>query len=133
MFQNISKKIFQNIGKKIKVLAQINFWILTVGGIVAGIILFSGPGGEIGLLPLLGGPLVAWMLNCFIYGFGELVEKTCRIERKVSFQNKDFPQTAQDAQVERIEKLKDLRAKNLISEEEFKEKYEEIMRTVLTI
>ena len=79
--------MYNNIGVKIKVLARIIAWIGIIGSIITGWNLsveYSGYYGAedkvaIGLSVFLGGPLLSWISSCFIYGFGELIEKTTEI------------------------------------------------------
>ena len=41
----------------------------------------------IGILTLCFGPIVAWISTFILYGFGELIDKTCDIEQKISIRN----------------------------------------------
>lgn len=75
--------MFENIGGKIKTLAEIICWIGIAGSIVAGfLILMSTEGSTLsGIFLLLGGPLFSWIGSFVLYGFGELIEKTSEIAR----------------------------------------------------
>ena len=81
--------MYDNIGKKIKILAKILFIIGAVASMIVGITLMiidkSGRGvvGLQGLLWLLLGPIVAWFSSWGLYGLGELIEKVCSIEEKI--------------------------------------------------
>ena len=68
--------MFENSGSKIKVLAKIMFWVLAVGSVIAALAAFGGFDFEEPLFYalFLGGPLVAYVVNLFLYGFGELVQ-----------------------------------------------------------
>lgn len=67
--------MFNNIGLKIKVLSIILFIFETLAFILYGVILFIKI-GFIGLLPMLAGPITAFIVLVFSYGFGELVENS---------------------------------------------------------
>ena len=69
---------FENIGGKIKTLAV----ILTILGVAASIIFgfyMLSENAITGLLIALIGSLVSWISSFFMYGFGELIEKTTEI------------------------------------------------------
>lgn len=69
--------MFDNIGGKIKSLAQIMAYILMGLSILAGLLmLFSNP--VVGLLSIVVGCLSAWIGSFFMYAFGELVENSER-------------------------------------------------------
>ena len=68
--------MFKNIGKKLKVLAHVLFWVELIGAAVGGLVMIE----DLVALPVIaGGILVAWVSSMFIYGFGELIDKTCEI------------------------------------------------------
>ena len=100
--------MFDNIGKKIKGLAKTICIIQMILFVIIGVVLMSSgvsdsddeyygyyghpgygyaeeqstssEGGEIaGLLVIIIGPLAAWASSFILYGFGELVDKTCEI------------------------------------------------------
>ena len=75
--------MYDNIGKKIKGLAKVLFIIEAIAAAIAGVALMVGDGRlfPIGLLVLLVGPLLAWVSSWLLYGFGELIDKVCDIER----------------------------------------------------
>ena len=78
--------MYENIGKKIKTLATVISVILIIGSVIGGIAVLvecegDGDGAVIGWLVMLLGPLFAWLSGFMLYGFGELVDKTCDIER----------------------------------------------------
>lgn len=72
--------MFDHIGQKLKSLAKGVFAIETAAAIIAGFVLMADDAAEIGLPMLLLGPLGAWVSSCFLYAFGELVDKTTRNE-----------------------------------------------------
>ena len=99
-----ANQMFRNIGKKIKGLASVLFWIQAIVWILAGIgiIIFSivgvnfmsriGLSGGIGIalgiivgLLFAGlGFLLAWLSQFILYGFGELIDKTAETEKNTA-------------------------------------------------
>ncbi len=75
--------MFNNIGKKIKVLAWVFFFLFSLGDIAAGIILLAEDDDLLfpALPIMLAGPLFAWIGSWLLYGFGELIDKAADIER----------------------------------------------------
>ena len=74
--------MYDNIGGKLKTLAEIQFWIVAIASAIVGIVMLVSE-MVLGLLFLLGVPVVAWVASWLLYGFGELVEKVCHIEGKL--------------------------------------------------
>ena len=80
--------MFKNIGKNIKKLARIYFWISTILVIVLGIVLIvvganmweGGPIIALGVVTILVAPILAWLSTCLLYGFGELVDNSTVIK-----------------------------------------------------
>ena len=70
--------MYDNIGSKIKTLAQVVFIIMAVISIISGvIIIFSDDGAFIiGILTAGIGVLLSWIGTFFLYGFGQLIENT---------------------------------------------------------
>ena len=109
--------MYDNIGRKIKGLAKAFFILEATAAIIAGIVLMANDEG-IGLLVLILGPVVAWVSTWLLYGFGELIDKTCDIERNTrGGERKSEAQSKVDA--ERINKIEKLRSQGLITEEEY--------------
>lgn len=93
--------MFKNIGRKIKVLAVVLFWIGVSIAIVAGILTiistvansYSSSQEKImgilsGFAILAGGFLSAWLSNFFLYGFGELIDSNQKILQILENNNK---------------------------------------------
>ncbi len=87
--------MFENSGNKIKVIAKVMFYIDVIVSIIAAIVYFVLSGitesaSEVRLYIVLGfsiliaGPVISWIINVFIYGYGELIDKTCKIDQKLS-------------------------------------------------
>lgn len=119
--------MFKDIGKKIKGLASIICWVGIIGYVLAAFIMFGvtaytheGGFAAAGALLLIIGPLSAWVGSFFMYGFGELIDKTAEIARNTAPTNKDEctqPQTHN----QRVEELGSLLRQNLITEEEYRQ------------
>ncbi len=79
---------YDNIGNKIKSLAWVIFLIESVGSILAGFILLEIALDEkeswmvlAGLAIMISGPVISWISTWVLYGFGEIIDKLCEIER----------------------------------------------------
>lgn len=70
--------MFGNIGSKIKSLAKIVCWIGIVVFTILGLVSI-GDTPVLGLLIVILGSLCSWIGSFFVYGFGELIEKTTEI------------------------------------------------------
>lgn len=73
--------MFDNIGGKIKGLAEIITWIGIIASVVTGAaaIWINGEADEgiiVGLLIMAFGSLLSWLMSFLLYGFGELIYKT---------------------------------------------------------
>ena len=114
------KNIYQNIGKKIKGLAIAMFIAEAVTLVIWGMVLIAIDEYliAIGLLMVFFGPLVAWISTWLLYAFGELVDKATAIERNTR-KTENKSQTQAKIDYERINRLENLRAQGLISEEEY--------------
>lgn len=71
--------MFNNIGKKIKLMSKCACWIGIVGSVLGACILWMqhGPNNPtigLGFTVLFGGCFVSWIGSLFSYGFGELVD-----------------------------------------------------------
>ena len=109
--------MFDNIGGKIKVLAK----IICFGGIILspiiGIIMLASGGdisGGVGLMVIIGGCLGSWIGSFFVYGFGELIEKTTEIA-----ENTRKPTSLNASTDNKLELLKKWKEQGLITEEEY--------------
>lgn len=111
--------MYENIGGKIKGLAIAFCIIGAIASVISGIgILSDGYEPLLGLLLLLFGPLVAWILSWFIYGYGLLIEKVCDTEKDLHDGGKKdiLPVAVKTGAEGEAEKL---RARGLITEEEY--------------
>ena len=115
--------MYDNIGKKIKNLATVTFIVEAIATVIIGLVFLIDWGIEDGwwaLLLIFFGPFIAWASSWLLYGFGELIDKTCDIERNTrGYTKKSTSQAKVDN--ERINKLERLRAEKLITEEEYQQ------------
>lgn len=119
--------MFDNIGKKIKSLASILCWVGIIAYVIAAIIMIAIGVDEyedgltvFGVILLFVGPLMSWVSSFFMYGFGELIDKACDIERNTRGGERKSVAQAK-VETERIEKLERLRSQDLITEEEYQQ------------
>ena len=121
--------MFNNIGAKIKKLAEILSGIGIAISIIAGGAVMSfgsdansrGDNGGtiiIGLLIMIAGSFLSWIGGFFTYGFGELIERTCLIEER-SRNSRGFTGGS------RLQQLDLLLAQGLITREEYNQKIAE--------
>ena len=73
--------MYDNIGSKIKKLAIILTIAESIVFFIAGVVMLVGEMGGLALLFMFAGPLFAWASSFLLYGFGELIDKVCDIER----------------------------------------------------
>ncbi len=124
--------MFNNIGRKIKVLANVVCWIGIIGSVIAGIAMMAANSwwngvSQAGLALLLLGPLFSWVGSFVLYGFGELIEKTVSIESALRAKTGHIASPIDNSlHGSRAEKINDLFEKGLISEDEYTAKMKEI-------
>ena len=108
-------KYFTNIGFKIKKIAKATFVVDVIISIILGFSIMC-LGGAFLLLGLFIIPVIilfGWIGECFLYGFGELIEKTSNIEQKLCNKSDDhFTDVSK-------EKLEWLYSKGYITEKEY--------------
>lgn len=80
--------MFDEVGKKIKLMVKVFFWLESTASIIVGIVMIVIAANEksygrvstiMGLGCLVIGPLIAWLSSLILYGFGELVDKVTYI------------------------------------------------------
>ena len=124
--------MYDNIGGKIKGLAKILCALESISTVIWGLYVMAEDAdlALIGFLIIIGGVLVTWVSTFLLYGFGELIDKACAIERNTRGQNApaEPPTAAPDSQ--RIQQLEDLRAQGLITEEEYQAQQAQIIQTL---
>ncbi len=72
--------MFKEIGMKIKNLAEGLFWIGTIMAGLFGLVFIEDTEG-LSLLYAIIAVIVFWISSWFLYGFGEMIDKLCDIER----------------------------------------------------
>ncbi len=84
--------MFDNIGNKIKILAEVICWIGIIGSIILGIVMMEFDESLIiaGLLVVPIGFLVSWISSFLLYGFGQLIENTDRLVLKAEYFEEDW-------------------------------------------
>ena len=89
--------MYKEIGKKIKALAQFIFWFQAICMLLCGIALIAinERTAIIGVLVLVLGPVMAWLSMFLLYGYGELVDKTCSIEARLCEKNEIIDEKAE--------------------------------------
>ena len=83
--------MFSNSGKKVRIIAFVQFLILLLASIIIGGLFIIGAQQEgalvmgllIGFTIIIFGTLLAWILSIGLYAFGEMVENVGRISRNV--------------------------------------------------
>ena len=124
-------KLYENIGKKFKLLAMVSCVIESFAAVIAGIAIT--PSTPIGLLFIFFGPVVAWVLSWMLYGFGELIDRACEIAdntkngaqptktQAVHTNTSPTPPTPEMPTVnqDKIQTLDNLLSQGLITEEEY--------------
>lgn len=96
MFEKI-KGLYADIGKKMKNAAIVIFIVMSILSILGAIIfLFSDTdylvdiiGWAIALSIVVGGTVVSFFSTWMLYGFGELIDKTCEIEKNTRDEDKE--------------------------------------------
>ena len=75
--------MFENVGEKIKTFARVIFSLELIASIISGIVIFLNDDDLtfIALLTVILGIIFSWFSALLIYGFGELIEKTCEIAK----------------------------------------------------
>lgn len=87
--------MFKNIGKKIKILAKVVCWIGIIASVIMGlIIMFDAYSLVGGLFAAAVGALSSWIGSFLLYGFGELVDNTSEIAKKLDMKNESLTQEA---------------------------------------
>lgn len=78
--------MFNNIGGKIKALASIFTWIGIIISLIIGLLFIFADSHVvvIGILIIIIGSLMSWISSWLLYGFGDLIENSSIIARKLS-------------------------------------------------
>ena len=113
---------YENIGNKIKGLAQMAFVVEAIVAVITGIALMASDEDLIlyGLLVLIAGPIIAWVSSWLLYGFGQLIENSDIIAEEYNRKNeKVIAKNNERKQEQRKKAIKATMANPEISEDEF--------------
>ena len=103
---------YENIGNKIKGLAQMAFVVETIAAVITGFTLMATDEDLIlyGLLVLIAGPIIAWVSSWLLYGFGQLIENSdiiaAEYNRKNEKHEKEVAKTNEKKQAQRKKQIK---------------------------
>lgn len=121
--------MFDNVGSKIKALASFFCWGGIIASVIGGIIVITLDEDLVwaGLAVIIIGSLLSWVSSFVLYGFGELVVNSAIIADKRADDSVQHPNTvALQDKNEKIAALNNLKAKGLISEDEYNKKIAEM-------
>lgn len=121
--------MFANVGSKIKALASFFCWGGIIASVIGGIIVITLDEDLVwaGLAVIIIGSLLSWVSSFVLYGFGELVVNSAIIAGKRADDSVQHPNTvAPQDKNEKIAALNNLKAKGLISEDEYSRKLAEL-------
>ena len=116
---------YENIGNKIKGLAQMAFVVEAIAAVITGIALMASDEDLIlyGLLVLIAGPIIAWVSSWLLYGFGQLIENSDIIAEEYNRKNEKHEKVVEKnnerKQEQRKKAIKATIANPEISENEF--------------
>ena len=98
-----------NVGKKLKILSLIMFVFAMVPVLCFGIMFLFNESVGLGLVVIVAGIFSVGLISMLLYGFGEIVDKICHIDRFIS-------QTHYDKE---LDLLKDKLHRGIISEDAY--------------
>lgn len=84
---------YKNAGRKIQLVAKAIFVTFSIISVILAIIFFNQSSNTytlegvyilLGIICLIGGPLLSWISSLMVYGFGDLVDNSRRIADKLS-------------------------------------------------
>ena len=75
MIENIEKKLYDIIGKRIKRVAIVTTIVFSIISVIAGIIICVNQGFEYGWVFIFLYPILILISSFVLYGFGELIEE----------------------------------------------------------
>ena len=116
---------YENIGDKIKGLAQMVFVVEAIAAVITGIALMATDEDLIlyGLLVLIVGPIIAWVSSWLLYGFGQLIENSDIIAEEYNRKNEKHEKVVEKnkerKQEQRKKAIKATIVNPEISEDEF--------------
>ena len=108
--------MYNNIGKKIRILAIVTAAIFATLFIIIGVFLVTKQQFFAGIPVIIFGPLFSWVSSFVLYGFGELIDKTGEIELKIS---SDRMKRLEYMEYKLLKKIEKLHSMGMISEEDY--------------
>lgn len=83
--------MFDNIGGKIKGLAKVVTWVGIIASVVSGVSMFASDSDLAlpGILVIVFGSLGSWIGSFLLYGFGELIEQTTKMNESIALLKSD--------------------------------------------
>ena len=100
MIENIEKKLYNVIGKRIKRIAIITAMLFSVPSVIIGFIIGVNQGFEFGWAFVFIYPILIWISSFVLYGFGELIDKVTKIEQALSNTNKNASENEEKIAIE---------------------------------
>ena len=88
--------MFEDIGAKIKAVTKVFCWFSIIVSVISAFVMFYMAGESyrteccyngMGWVFLIVLPLGSWLTSLFVYGFGELIEKTTEIAENTAYGN----------------------------------------------
>lgn len=113
--------MFNNIGGKIKTLAQIGCILGIIASVIFGIVCIATV-GVIGILVLITCPLLFWIGSFTTYGLGELIERVTSIDCALNGKPRQISAVNQ----KKKKTLQTWREQGLITEEEYQEQVKQL-------
>ena len=113
--------MFNNIGKKIKLLAKFGCWVGIICCVITGIIFLALIGEDWifiipGLITLIAGPVIMWIASWLTYSWGDLIENVQSIKNNIC---NDEPLSTPNKTSKNKQKLDALLSSGLINQEEY--------------
>ena len=78
--------MFEDIGNTIKSIAKFLCITGIIGSIVSGIVLCTAGEEEAigGIITIIGGSIASWVSSAFLYGFGQLIDNSDKLVKKLA-------------------------------------------------
>ncbi len=117
--------MYDNIGGKIKILAEVVCWIGIIACVIIGIVLIAISEDLVlaGILIAVGGAILSWVSSFILYGFGQLVENSDIMAEQSARNNEKYNKQVQHQQKQqykdKIKKVKAMIDDNNISEDNY--------------
>lgn len=115
--------MFEDIGAKIKAVTKVFCWVSIIVSVIAAFVMFYMAGESystegfyngMGWVFLIVFPLGSWLTSLFVYGFGELIEKTTEIAENT--RNGDLIKSTTEIAENTQEQTKDETSQNKMDE-----------------